>query len=386
MRSVTRPTALSVIVFFGLSCATTHDKNWTGDDDETGAPAKKQATSASSSSAAPPQSFVAAPSGDDSDFTEEAPAPATPGAAESHSAFDSESSSHKAPTEPIPESNPPPSTGGVPIIVDNSGSPPPDQAFIGEQPSKKHKKKHKKKQAPEVVENNGVVIRDVPPSETVMTPEQPAPEVTRNDNSDDLSSPAPARHESHTTPAPEELSDNTPPPAPRPPPPPDPTLQRDKKWIGISITAGAGVFLSSNFRGIYTPKLAYGGQITIDPKFAGNFALDVGFWRASQYGGTTFDSITGSTSEISARILYLQRIGAGFFIGGGLGFDLTWSAAQFAIDGAGTSASQFQPGGEATFALGWRISYFETRLDVRAILSGGLRMDYLPDLSVGVTF
>jgi hypothetical protein len=164
---------------------------------------------------------------------------------------------------------------------------------------------------------------------------------------------------------------------------------RDPHWIGISITGGVGAFIASGTQPgyLHLPTLAYGGQITISPRFLGAFGLELGFWRTGQTTGTSFDSIASTTNEIAARLVFLPRVGAGFFCGLGLGFVYTWSTAVYNVQSATTgNADAFQPGADGSFIVGWRISYFEMRLDLRTVLSGGLRLDFLPAFSLGVTF
>lgn len=165
------------------------------------------------------------------------------------------------------------------------------------------------------------------------------------------------------------------------PPPRDPSL------LGVFAHAGAGVYLRRDGVGDYSAALAWGLGARLQPRFLGPFSLDLSFWRAAQSEGTSFVTVDSALNHVAARAFYTLEYEGSFYVGFGAGVVLTGSASDYLTNDGNAetaSASQWRPGADATALIGFRYGLFDARVDLRAVLRGGLRLDYLPALSVGI--
>lgn len=163
---------------------------------------------------------------------------------------------------------------------------------------------------------------------------------------------------------------------------------RDLSYWGFSALAGVGVNIAKAPVSGYTADLALGLNLRLQPEFTGPVALDLSFWRAARSDGTPVVAVDSAWSHISLRAFYVRDIAKGFFMGAGGGLLLTSSSASYVVnDGAESIATggALRPGGEIGAIMGMRYKLFEARLDLRALVRGGLRLDFLPVVSFGVT-
>lgn len=164
---------------------------------------------------------------------------------------------------------------------------------------------------------------------------------------------------------------------------------RDPAFMGLAATAGVGLAISTEARGGFVPSLAYGGQVSYSPPWAGAFGLELGFWRTGKSDGTPFVNVDSSQNHVTLRATYLHPLPKGAFAGGGAGLLVTMSTARYqVVDGAPAEAfaSTVRPGVDATAIFGYRLRPFEARVDLRAFVRGGMRLDMMPSLSIGAAF
>jgi hypothetical protein len=178
--------------------------------------------------------------------------------------------------------------------------------------------------------------------------------------------------------------------SPTAPKPQRPRPLRAPGSAGLSITAGAGALLASGGVPGYYPTLAYGGQLTWNPAVMGDFAFDVSFWHSSRTTGAGFAAITDAENDATGGLMYIPRFGPGLYAGFGLGVLVTITSVQYNLTGVselqGSATSAPRVGGDGTVSFGYRVSYFEARLELHTLLRGGLRLQFLPTANVGVTF
>lgn len=171
--------------------------------------------------------------------------------------------------------------------------------------------------------------------------------------------------------------------------PPPSENPRDPSMLGLSVTAGLGAALADDPSSGYAADFAYGAGVMLNPSFAGPFALDLSFFRAARTGGTPFISVDSAWNHVAARLLYVKEQKGGVFLGFGAGVLVTANSATYHVnDGHATDATGAQPrlGGDGSVVAGIRFRPLELRLDLRALLRGGFRLDFLPTFSVGVSF
>jgi len=163
-------------------------------------------------------------------------------------------------------------------------------------------------------------------------------------------------------------------------------LQRDPSILGLSIGAGAGVVLAQDPKTGRRPDFAFGGHLTWNPAAFGRLAVDASAWRASHSGGTSTMTVDSSWLHIALRILWVRETGP-MILGFGAGGILTMDGVSYLLkDGVDTraDASTMRPGGDLTMFGGVRLRPLEVRLEARALLRGGMRLDFLPALTVGL--
>jgi hypothetical protein len=174
-----------------------------------------------------------------------------------------------------------------------------------------------------------------------------------------------------------------------PEPPPPPKKKRDPRRIGLSIVVGAGALLNEGLVPEYAAHLAYGGQVTWNPAFAGDFALDVGFWRSGNKTSTGFSSVESADNYTSLRVMYLPTIVAGFYLGVGVGGIATFRQVHYKLGTdlpSEADAAAFRFGGDGTVAFGYRWKFLEARIDLRTMIHQGYRLEFLPTGAIGATF
>jgi hypothetical protein len=163
----------------------------------------------------------------------------------------------------------------------------------------------------------------------------------------------------------------------------------EKPRMGVSVLAGLGANLSSSTGGKYVSALAYGVTVAWHPKFAGPFAADLSFWSSGNTSNTPAFKVDQDFSHFAARVFVRKNFSKYFYSGFGGGLLLTRTSSTFTINessqGSLVSAA-WRPGLDGSIIAGVRVSYFETRLDLRTLGRGMSRLDFLPTLSVGANF
>ncbi len=387
--------SVTLLVVALASCVTPRE-NW-GDDDEAA-----HAQKPTSDKAAAPLSFVVSPGGEQA----EAPRP-PPSKRPDPLAVADEPPEAPLPAEKPAAEPPQPNRHEIPVIVwstevkkphDSRGQaaeapamppqekakPAPPAAVVATKNKKKRPKKEKERvaESPAVVASNQASPGYDPfqKLDSDLAKVNPPPPATP--------SPAPSTQGTCSVEDGEESSSvivdsDT---GSAPPPPRKRRPLRDPRSAGLSITVGAGALIASGGVPGYHPYLGYGGQLTWNPAALGDFAGEVGFWRSSHTTGSGFSQVTTADNDASARILFIPRFGPGFYAGVGLGVLVGISTTGYEVAGSFSATSPVQVGGEAAALIGYRISYFEARIDLRTLLTGGLRIEFLPTASVGVTF
>lgn len=164
---------------------------------------------------------------------------------------------------------------------------------------------------------------------------------------------------------------------------------REAGVIGVHAVAGAGVLVARDPQGGHGAHFAYGVNVGWNPEFARDVVFDVGFWRAATRDGTDFASVATSYHHFSLRALWQPPLPNNVFLGAGGGVVLTQSLVGYSVGGAEADTVRsmaHRPGLEATLAAGTRFKPLEVRVEMRTLLRGGMRLDFLPTMSVGATF
>lgn len=164
---------------------------------------------------------------------------------------------------------------------------------------------------------------------------------------------------------------------------------RDPGTIGVHAVAGAGVLIARDPQGGHGALFAYGLNVGWNPDFAQQVAFDLGFWRAGANAGTEMVSAGTSYHHFTARALWQPPLPNNVFLGVGGGVLLTQSIVGYKVGGASADtvlALAHRPGLEATLVAGTRFRPLEVRVEMRTLLRGGMRLDFLPTLSIGATF
>lgn len=163
---------------------------------------------------------------------------------------------------------------------------------------------------------------------------------------------------------------------------------RDPSLVGLSALVGLGPSFATSPVSGFDTDFAWGFNLRLHPAFAGPISLDLSFWRAARSEGTPVMTVDSARNHISARVFYTKDYPKGLFMGFGGGLVMTGSSAEYLVnDGSpeSASASQYRPGGDVTAVLGLRFKPMEVRLDLRTIVRGGLRLEFLPVVSFGVS-
>lgn len=163
---------------------------------------------------------------------------------------------------------------------------------------------------------------------------------------------------------------------------------RDLSYWGLSALAGVGVNIANAPVSGFTSDFAWGVNLRLQPAFTGPISLDLSYWRATRADGTPVVSVDSAWSHVGIRGFYVRDFDKGLFMGFGGGLLLTDSSVSYIVNDAGediASGSELRPGGEVGAIMGFRYKLFEMRLDLRAMLRGGLRVDFLPVISLGVS-
>lgn len=158
---------------------------------------------------------------------------------------------------------------------------------------------------------------------------------------------------------------------------------------GIHILAGVGLLAARDPQGGYGANLAYGLSAGWTPSFARSLGLDLALWRAAANDGTEFVSTSTSYHHLSLRAMWQPALPYNLVVAAGGGFLLSQSIVGYHIGGESTEtafAFSHRAGVEAMLAGGVRFKLVEFRLEMRALLRGGMRLDYLPTANLGVAF
>lgn len=164
--------------------------------------------------------------------------------------------------------------------------------------------------------------------------------------------------------------------------------KRDDALLGVSVVAGLGLLVANAPASGYAVHFGGGANARWHPAFLGGLSLDGSFWRASQADGTPVVTVDTAWTHIALRLLYVKETGDGPFIGGGAGLLLTHVSSAYVVNDLVSETKTgglARPGLDVTAMFGWRYRPVEVRLDLRGLLRGGLRLDYLPTLSFGVS-
>lgn len=171
-------------------------------------------------------------------------------------------------------------------------------------------------------------------------------------------------------------------------PPKEKSRTRDPSYWGLSALAGVGVNVANEPVDGYTADFAWGLNLRLQPLFTGPIALDLSFWRAARADGTPVVNVESAWSHVGIRAFFVRDFEKGMFMGFGGGLLLTNSSVSYTVNDAGedtASGSLLRPGGDLSAIMGFRYKLFEMRLDLRTMLRGGMRLDFLPVLSFGIS-
>ncbi len=171
--------------------------------------------------------------------------------------------------------------------------------------------------------------------------------------------------------------------------PPTPVPHRPALLLGLSVLAGVGPAIMDDSTTGYATRLAYGLTASFNPAIAGPFAIDLSAFRATATGGTPFVSVDSAWNNFAIRLLYLKWQPYQVFVGFGAGLLLTENSATYRVDdGEPTQATGavLRPGVDATSVVGMQLGLVQLRVDLRVLLRGGFRLDFLPTFSAGVGF
>lgn len=163
---------------------------------------------------------------------------------------------------------------------------------------------------------------------------------------------------------------------------------RDASLVGLSALVGLGASFATSPVSGFDTDFAWGFNLRLHPAFSGPISLDLSYWRTARSEGTPVMTVDAAWNHVGVRVFYTKDYPKGLFMGFGGGLVVTGSSVEYLVnDGAleSASASQFRPGGDVTALLGVRFKPMEVRLDLRAVVRGGLRLDFLPVVSFGVS-
>jgi len=158
------------------------------------------------------------------------------------------------------------------------------------------------------------------------------------------------------------------------------------KGAGLSIGVGGGALVLRDATGLWAPVPAFGVNVTWVPPFADAFGIDVGFWRGGRAGGGGDVFVDASFNHLALRLFLVKEVAGGVRAGIGPGALVTINSVSYAAGATNELATITRVGGDLTTFVGGRLGIVDLRLDLRGLLRGGLRLDFLPTLQAGVGF
>jgi hypothetical protein len=172
--------------------------------------------------------------------------------------------------------------------------------------------------------------------------------------------------------------------------PPPKAFVRDPSIKGLYVGGLVGAALARDPVSGFTPDLAFGARAAFNPAAFGALTIDLSWLRSTRDGGTPFIDVASRWHHVAARVLYLKEHRNGVVLGFGGGPLVTLNSTSYALsdgrEAAPATGNVARVGADGTFVLGLRKRPIELRLELRAILRGGLRLDLLPTLGVGLAF
>jgi hypothetical protein len=157
--------------------------------------------------------------------------------------------------------------------------------------------------------------------------------------------------------------------------------------LGLILGLGGGVLLAADSSGVLAPRFAYGAQVAWSPAALPELALDLSAFRSGSREGPAAATVDASTNHFGLRALYQKSLAGPLSAHVGLGALLTLNTAAYTVAEKGpveTTATFARPGADLTMGLGLRLRPLDVRFDARVLLRGGLRLEVLPTVSVGV--